>query len=174
LLSRQHAISSNSSLDDEIAACIIKASTAFGTLSHRLWKVHDIRLETKIAVYRAVVLSSLLYCCESWCLYRRQLRKLEQFRGRCLRNIARIRWQDKAPNTDVLERCQSDSIEATLISSFVGSGNSQISLHDCQSVYPIASCQLVVAHTGSSYCVTRTRRNVISKRVTCQRTVSNH
>jgi len=34
---------------------------------------------------------------------------------RCLWNIARIRWQYKAPNTDMLERCQSDSIEATLV-----------------------------------------------------------
>jgi len=64
--------------------------------------VHNIRLEMNIA-YRAVVLSSLLYCCESWCLYRRQLRKLEQFHMRCLWNI------------DMLERCQSDSIEATLV-----------------------------------------------------------
>ena len=92
---------------------ISKASSVFGMHSHRLWKVHNIRLETKIAVYHAVVLSSLLYCCESWCRYRRQLRKLKQFCRRCLRNIARIRWQDKVPNIDVLQRCQSDSTEAT-------------------------------------------------------------
>ena len=67
-------------------------------------------LTSNSAVYRAVVLLSLLYCCEIWCLCRRQLRKLEQFHMRCLLNIARIRWQDKMPNTDVM-----DSIEATLM-----------------------------------------------------------
>jgi len=78
--------------------------------------MHDIRLETKIAVHCAVVLSSLLYCCETGASTdERQLRKLEQFHMRCLRKIARIRWQDKMPNTDVLERCQSDSVEATLM-----------------------------------------------------------
>ena len=36
---------------------------------------------------------------------------------RCLREIARIRWQDKVPNTEVLTRCHTTGIEADLIRS---------------------------------------------------------
>ena len=107
----------NASLDSEISARLAKASTAFGRLQQRLWKEHGIRLETKVAVYKAVVLSSLLYGCETWTLYRRQIAKLDQFHLRCLRKIAHIRWQDRVPNTEVLSKCRITGIEAMLIQS---------------------------------------------------------
>ena len=37
----------------------------------RLWNDHGIRLDTKVAVYKAAVLTSLPYGSESWVLYRR-------------------------------------------------------------------------------------------------------
>ena len=52
------------------------------------------------------------YYPETWVLYRRHVRKLEQFHMRCLRRIAHVRWQDKRPNTEVLQIC---NIEALLI-----------------------------------------------------------
>ena len=110
-------MSFNGSLDDEITQRISKASVAFGRLTHRLWKSHDVKLRTKIGVYRAAVLSSLLYCCETWTPYRRHIRKLEAFHMRCLRRICNIRWQDRVPNTDVLEKCGLTSIEALLVNS---------------------------------------------------------
>jgi len=57
-------------------------------LSNRLWDEHGIRLDTKISVYVAVVLTILLYGCETWTLYRYNIRKLDQFNMRCLRRIA--------------------------------------------------------------------------------------
>ena len=36
---------------------------------------------------------------------------------RCLRRICNIRWQDRVPNTDVLEKCGLTSIEALLMNS---------------------------------------------------------
>ena len=60
--------------------------------------------ETKIKVYRAVVLTSLLYGCETWTPYRRHERQINHFHLRCLRSILHIRWQDKVPDTDVLEQ----------------------------------------------------------------------
>ncbi|KAL8624037.1 hypothetical protein ACOMHN_041627 [Nucella lapillus] len=63
-------ISSNGSLDAEVMLRISKASSAFGRLSKRLWQDHGIKLHTKVAMYRVVVLSALLYCCETWTTYR--------------------------------------------------------------------------------------------------------
>ena len=47
------------------------AVAAFGRLTKCLWHNHGIRGSTKIVVYRAVVLTALLYGCDSWTLYRR-------------------------------------------------------------------------------------------------------
>ena len=72
-------------------------------------------MNTKVAVYKAAILTSLLYGAESWILYRRHIRKLEQFHMRCLRRIAHVRWQDKKANTEVLEICGTTGIEAFLL-----------------------------------------------------------
>ena len=69
------------------------------------------RLVTKINVYCAVVLPTLLYGCEAWTPYRRHIRRLDQFHMRCLRCIANIKWQDMIPNTEVLQRCAQAGIE---------------------------------------------------------------
>ena len=75
--------------DSEITSRLTKAGIAFGKLQRRLWGVHDVSLKTKIAFYRAVALTTLLYGCETWTLYRRSIRRLDQFYLRCLRKIAR-------------------------------------------------------------------------------------
>ena len=69
------------------------------------------RLATKVNVYCAVVLPTLLYGCEAWTPYRRHIRRLDQFHMRCLRRIANIKWQDMIPNTEVLQRCAQNGIE---------------------------------------------------------------
>ena len=63
-------------------------------------------------VYKAVVLPTLLYGCETWTLYKEDLKKLERFHQRKLRVIMKIRWQDKVSNISVLNRGFSQSIEA--------------------------------------------------------------
>ena len=59
-------ISVDGSLDKEIAYRISKASQALGRLRNRLLNHHNVTLDTKLKVYRAVVLPSLLYGCETW------------------------------------------------------------------------------------------------------------
>ncbi|XP_076054495.1 uncharacterized protein LOC143033187 [Oratosquilla oratoria] len=69
-------ISNDGSLDKEISARICKASQALGRLRTRVLNQRNVRLSTKLKVYRAVVLTSLLYGCESWTLYRRHLKQV--------------------------------------------------------------------------------------------------
>ena len=110
-------ISVDGSLDKEIAYRISKASQALGRLRNRLLNHHNVTLDTKLKVYRAVVLSSLLYGCETWTVYRRHLKQLERFHQRALRSILGIRWQDRATNTEVFKRTNCISIEAMLLKS---------------------------------------------------------
>ena len=42
-----------------------------------LWSEHGIRVDTKINIYRDVMLSLLLYCCETWMHGRCLMSKLE-------------------------------------------------------------------------------------------------
>ena len=53
-------------IDDEVNARIAKASAAFGRLHGSIWDRSGIRLDTKLKVYRSVVLPTLLYACETW------------------------------------------------------------------------------------------------------------
>jgi len=92
-------------IDDEITARLAKASAAFGRLTRRLWNDHGIRVGTKVNVYQAAVISTLLYGSESWTLYRRHIRKLNGFHMRCLPTDSPPEMQDRVPDTEVLERC---------------------------------------------------------------------
>jgi len=102
-------------ISDDVTRRIGAASAAFGRLESRLWNERGVRLNTKVAVYRAVVITTLLYGCESWTTYRRHTRSLDQFHLKCLRRIARIKWQDRIPNREVLSRCGISGIEALIL-----------------------------------------------------------
>ena len=72
-------LTSDAKANEDINSRIAKASAAFGRLRNRLWDEHGIRIDTKISVYVAVVLTILLYGCETWTLFRHNIRKLDQF-----------------------------------------------------------------------------------------------
>ena len=101
-------------MDAEIAVRLVRANSAYNKLTKRLWRKSGIRLMTKLAVYRAAVLSSLLYGSEAWTLPRRLVRKLEKFHLTSLRKIAGIRWYHRVPNFQVLEKCKIMSINSML------------------------------------------------------------
>ncbi|KAL1255557.1 hypothetical protein QQF64_013618 [Cirrhinus molitorella] len=67
-------ISSDGSLDKKISTRIRKASQSIGRLRTRVMNHRIIKKSTKIKVYKPVVLTSLLYGCETWTLYRKHLK----------------------------------------------------------------------------------------------------
>ena len=107
-------MSSNCCLDDEINYRICKGTSAFGRLNSMVFKNHNLKIQTKISVYNAVVVSALLYGSETWTLYRRQLKNLEKFHMNSLRRILNVTWRDKVPNTEILRRTGCVSLENTI------------------------------------------------------------
>nr|VZI28115.1 unnamed protein product [Spirometra erinaceieuropaei] len=97
-------LSRNTKIDDEVANRISKASQAFDRLQSTVWNRHGLQLSTKLMMYKAVILPTLLYGAETWTVYTRQARRLNHFHLSCLRRILRLNWQDRIPDTDVLER----------------------------------------------------------------------
>ena len=50
-------------MNDEVTVRTAKASVAFCRLHGNMWELNGIRLDTKLKVYKPVVLSTLLYAC---------------------------------------------------------------------------------------------------------------
>ncbi|XP_052673517.1 uncharacterized protein LOC128155711 [Crassostrea angulata] len=103
-------ITDNLSLDVELDKRIGKATSTLAQLSKRVWTNPTLKTSTKMAVYNACIISTLLYGSESWTTYSRQERRLNAFHLRCLRRILGISWQDKVPNTEVLSRANLPSM----------------------------------------------------------------
>ncbi|KAI8484505.1 hypothetical protein Bbelb_377760 [Branchiostoma belcheri] len=108
-------ITSDAKIDKEVDNRLAKANRAFGRLHSRVWKSKHLKKDTKVSVYKAVVLTTLLYGSESWVTYRHHLRLLERFHQRCLRSILNIHWSDYITNVEVLKRAEVLSIEAMLL-----------------------------------------------------------
>ena len=70
--------------------------------------------DTKLKVYRSIVLPTLLYTCETWTVYQRHAKRLNHFHTSCLRKLLKIKWQDKIPDTEVLKRAGMQSVHTLL------------------------------------------------------------
>ena len=101
-------------IDDEVNARIAKASAAFGRLRGSIVDRSGIRLDTKLKVYRSVVLPTLLYVCETWTVYQRHAKRLNHFHTSCLGKLLKIKWQDRIPDTQVLKRAGMQSVHTLL------------------------------------------------------------
>ena len=97
-------------IDDEVNARIAKASATSGRLRGSVWDRSGIRFDTKLNVYKAVVLTTLLYACETWTVNQRHAKRLNHFHTSCLRKHLKIKWQDRIPNTEVLKRAAMQSV----------------------------------------------------------------
>ena len=107
-------INSAANLDDEVLCRISRASQAFGRLHTRVCHERGISIKTKLSVYRAVVLPSLLYGCQTWTCYRRHTKKQDQFHLRCLCKVLRVSWKEHVPNQEILRWAELTGIEAML------------------------------------------------------------
>ncbi|XP_047481685.1 uncharacterized protein LOC125034088 [Penaeus chinensis] len=81
----------------EVINRIAKASSAFGRLRENFWERRGLSLTTKLKVYREV-----------------QTCQLNRFHVSCLHRLLRIKWQDKIPDTEVLELASIPSIHTLL------------------------------------------------------------
>ena len=107
-------LEANATAEKDVNNRIRAAHAAYGKLHSRVFSNPGLTQKTKLMVYQAVVISTLLYACETWVLYRRDTKKLERFHQSKLRQILKIKWQDLITNNEVLLRAEMESIEATI------------------------------------------------------------
>ena len=82
--------------EQDIAHRPDQARKAFWKLTSHVWDVRQLTLHTKLRVYRACVLSVLLYGSETWTITYPLMRKLKAFHMLCLRKICGVtRWMQQ-------------------------------------------------------------------------------
>ena len=72
-------------------------------------------IHTKIAVYNAVVISTILYGCETWVPYRRHIRLLESLHIRHHQLIFGLFWWHKVTHSEIRLRAGIPSIKSMLL-----------------------------------------------------------
>ena len=108
-------LSFSGDLTNEIQRRINLASSAFGRLSKRVFGNKNRTIHTKIVVYNAVVITTILYGCKTWVPYRRHIRLLESFHIRRLQLILGLRWWHKVTNSEIRSRAGTPTIESMLL-----------------------------------------------------------
>ena len=101
-------------IDDEVNAKIAKAMAAFGRLRESIWDRSEIRFDTKLKVYRSVVLPILQHACDILTAYQGHARRLNHFHTSHLRKLLKIKWKDRISDTDVLKRAGMQSVHTLL------------------------------------------------------------
>ena len=92
-------VMSSGRLDEELRTRTGRASATFGQL-FKIWR-SKISLKTKLRIYNAVVISTLLYGSETWATTISEEKRLDVFDNRCLRRILGIKWLHHVRNTTV-------------------------------------------------------------------------
>ena len=87
----------------------------FFRLSKRVFGNQNLTIHTRTTVNDAVVISAILYGCETWVPYRRHIRLLESFHIRGLQLILGLHWWHKVTYSEIRSRAGILSIESMLL-----------------------------------------------------------
>ena len=88
---------------NEVGIRIGKAGSSFRML-HKVWNAHNVTLPTKLKLFNSIVISVLIYGCESWKGLKEVENRVRRFESGCLRKILNIRWSDHVSEDDLRRR----------------------------------------------------------------------
>ena len=95
-------ICANGDSHKEIMIRIGKAGSSFSNIQKILQK-GMLGQNNKLKIYQSLVLSILLYGCETWQIYASDQAKLNAFHTRCLRKIIGVTYKDRITNEEVFK-----------------------------------------------------------------------
>ena len=94
---------------------ISSAGKAFGALRKVLFSSTSVNFAAKRAVFESIILSILLYGCESWSLTELHLQRLRLFHAQCLRAMCRVTrkhvWDHHIPTQELGQRLGIETID---------------------------------------------------------------
>ena len=108
-------ITNDGSSSRDITSSIAKAASAMDCLLNPLFRKHRIIIQTKINMYRALVVSVLLYGSEAWATTLADRRRIDVFFDmRCQRRLLRVFWQQHIGNHSIRERTKQPTASSIL------------------------------------------------------------
>ena len=96
-----------------------KANQAFKQLWRGLWKRRDIRLKTKMRVYRALIEPIALYGAEAWTLTIKAKEKLDRFDRECMRVILGIKWYERVSDEEMRNRIKLEQLSERAVNRLI-------------------------------------------------------
>ena len=81
----------------EVKTRLAIATSAMAKLN-KIWRSREISFPTKMKLYRSLVLSILLYGCESWTMTAETTKRVQTFETKCFRRLLGISWRDRKSN----------------------------------------------------------------------------
>ena len=108
-------LSFSGDLTNEIQGHIDLASSAIGCLRECVFVNGNLTIHKKISIYDVVVISTILYGCETWVPYRHHIRLLESFHIRHLQLIPGLPWCNKFTHSVIRSRVGIPSIKCLFI-----------------------------------------------------------
>src|SRR5688500_11064862 len=88
----------------EVEIRLGKAATSYQMWRRKVFRSPNLSIATKMRVFRLMVMSILLYGCETWAVTVPLVTKMQTFCMRCLRDIVGVSKWDQWTNEAVLER----------------------------------------------------------------------
>ena len=107
-------VASDCGLDKEVSARIRKASSSFRSLSRVLWYQKKIKTETKMRMFKAAIIPTLMYGSEAWAPLAHQVKRLQSFVMRCLRIILGLSVRQQKRNTVIRTEANMETVESML------------------------------------------------------------
>ena len=80
--------------DEDIKSRLGKARATFSKLRN-IWKSSQLKLKTKMKIFKSNFIAVLLYGCETWRMTKRDATKLDVFLHKSLRRLMKMYWPIK-------------------------------------------------------------------------------
>ena len=92
----------DSDCSHEIKRCSLLGRNVL-TNPDSILKSRDITLPTKVCLVKAMVLSVVMYGCESWTVKKAEHRRIDAFELWCWRRLLRVPWAARRSNQSILK-----------------------------------------------------------------------
>ena len=101
-------LSSENTVDAEVE------SQVFRSISRLVWYQPKIKVLTKLKLFKAVILPTLLYDSETWNLLQHKIQRLQVFINRCLRSITGTSLWKIIRNTQLWNKANIDRVDVMI------------------------------------------------------------